>query len=159
MKRDYEIIGKISQINEELILKKKLINSSIIKKVNFNPKLLKKILISTLTITAIAILESHGVSAHGVNEFVTVTSQYQKPIKLESIVQFIDWLISLLRWFTTIVVGIIMTYSGYRYSTDISGSGVAEAKKIFKNCIVGLLLVYGGTSLTNFFIEKLTTFL
>lgn len=80
---------------------------------------------------------------------------YKELDKLDSIFAFIDWLIWLARIIISSVIGLITTYAGWKWSTDLSSGGVSDAKKILKNCAWGMFWVQFGATIANFFVDKM----
>lgn len=114
-------------------------------KIMSNKKLLKFI-ISTAVFTTLNLM---------FNDVALAGSPYKQPVNLNPVFEFVDWLIFMIRLITSVVIGLISTVAGYKWGTDISGSGQAEAKKILKNCASGLFWVWLGSTIVSVFVNKL----
>lgn len=112
-----------------------------------NKKLLKFI-ISTAITAAMTVYFQDVAFAEG-------QYKYKEPVNLKPVFEFIDWLVFMVRLATSTVIGLISTVAGYKWGTDISGSGQAEAKKILKNCAAGLFWVWLGSTIVSVFVNKL----
>lgn len=112
-------------------------------------KYVKAIIIGTTTLILTTTL----------NDISFAAETYERPPELDPIFAYIDWLIWLFRVIVSSIIGLIATFAGYKWSTDLSPSGVSEAKKILKNCAVGLFYVQFGATIANYFVDKLQSFL
>lgn len=149
MGKGYVIVGKF---NDEHV--KKMFNNEkdviIEEKSLQNKKILKGIIVTVLMLTVSSML-GDTVHANPYNEI-------ENSPDIKPVLEFIDWLVYMLRWIFSSVLGLIATYAGYRWGTDISSSGVTEAKKILKNAAIGLFWVQFGASVVNFVLDKLQSF-
>jgi hypothetical protein len=160
MRSQYQVVGKISEISfNDLIVKEE-------KTLNIDKKKLKMVALAAATILIASALQDHAFAAstagdvihsfttHG-GEAIPVNGTYKAPSELKTLLSFIDWLIWLFRVIVSSVIGLIATYAGYKWSTDITGDGQNAAKKILKNCFVGAILVWTGTTIANYFVGVL----
>lgn len=163
MRSDYVVVGKISQLSGNPETIQQLISTAELKFSNIDKKVIRKIIVTSISLIAVGLIEAHGIPVSaatiGQQAIETAASPYSAPAQLGAITSFIKWLISIIRWMVSIVIGLIATYAGFKMSTDISGSGVSEAKKILKNCASGAFFVQFGATLADFFISKLSSFL
>lgn len=168
---DYVVVGKFSQINIEEIFSEKIIERverSVSSK--FNSKIVRSVIAAGIAIAIGAILQDTTFAAEIHNTFAGYDqaavevmarpngSGYSEPTQLHAILKFIDWLIFMVRWIVSSIIGLICSYAGHKWATDISGNGVAEAKKILKNCAVGVFWVQFGATIGNYFVDKLASF-
>lgn len=155
MKRNYKVVvvnetPKIPAIDfEEVIIEKD-------NKYKIDKKKLRAIVISALVI-AISVATQDVSLAAGTETYVPVN--YQTPTQLKAIMEFIQWLIQLLRLIVSGIAGLICTFAGYKWATAIEANGQESAKKILKNAFVGGLLVWTGTSIADFFVGKMNQIL
>ena len=159
MKKDYVVIGKLSEISiEDLIVGHG-------KEVRVDKKKLKKFLGSVLAVAVMSIITQDVVAAQeafsisGETIEVAAVTQYKAPSQLSHLLQFIEWLIELLRLIVSSVAGLICTYAGYKWATAIESNGQETAKKILKNAFVGGLIVWTGASIADFFVSKMNQLL
>lgn len=153
-----QVVGKISEISiNDLIIEKEGL-------LNIDKKQLKIIALSAATILIASALQDHAFAAetasnvvHGIinHGAVEVSGAYQAPSQLGTLLKFIDWLIWLFRVIVSSVIGLIATYAGYKWATDITGDGQTSAKKILKNCFIGALLCWTGTTIADYFVGVL----
>lgn len=151
----YRVIGRLSEINLNDIVEP---NGD---RYWVNGKELRRVLTYSLTIFAAIVLDEVLFSglilaADGVQ---STAQSYSPPVELKSFVNFVHWLIWLLRWIVSSVIGLIVTYAGYRWATDISGDGQGAAKKIIRNCVAGAIMTWTGTTIANVFIDTLNKYL
>ena len=136
----YKVIGKISQINLEEVFSHKGINRS----------KLNALIVASLTVVLTGYLTTFADAS---------STAFEQPAQLDSIVNFIKWLIDLLKWTFSSIIGAILTFAGWKWATDISGSSQTEAKKIMKNCIVGGLIIWTGATIGDLFVDKMQAIL
>lgn len=159
MKKDYVVIGKLSEVSiEDLIV-------GYGKEVRVDKKKLKRFLGSVLAVVVMSIITQDVVAAqeafsiNGETIEVAAVTQYKAPSQLSHLLQFIEWLIELLRLIVSSVAGLICTYAGYKWATAIESNGQETAKKILKNAFIGGLMVWTGTSIADFFVSKMNQLL
>lgn len=111
-------------------------------------KNLLKFIISTAVTAALTVCFQDIAFAEG-------QYKYKEPVNLTPVFEFVDWLIFIIRLATSTIIGLISTVAGYKWGTDISGSGQTEAKKILKNCAAGLFWVWLGSTIVSVFVNKL----
>lgn len=153
----YKVIGKISDDKVKSMFKVNSLEdvfSSLSEKTHYK-RISKSIIIGAFTIVSMTMF---GDTSFALGEELN-TDKYKKPDDLDAIFAFIDWLILLTRIIVSSVIGLIATYAGHKWATDLSASGVSEAKKILKNCAWGLFVVHFGATIANFFINKLQSLL
>lgn len=157
--QDYVVIGKISEVDFESLLKEKI--NEKIEKPNVKKAIIKVLITTSAAILTASILEGCGIGnsayASTLNDSMVVgaAGAYKEPIQLRPVLNFIDWLIYMVRLIVSAVIGLIATYAGYKWSTDISGNGSSEAKKILKNSAIGLFWVHFGATIANFVVDKM----
>lgn len=171
MRNDYVVVGKFSEVNLEEIFGEKIVER-IEKSINskFSRSVIRSVVVAGIAVAFAAILQDTTFAAEIHNTFANHTQAtmevmarpngngYSEPTQLRAILKFIDWLIFMVRWIVSSIIGLIATYAGYRWATDISGSGVADAKKILKNAAVGIFFVQFGAIIGNYFVDKLASF-
>ncbi|MFW6007646.1 MAG: hypothetical protein ACOCP8_00155 [archaeon] len=86
----------------------------------------------------------------------TALPQYPE---LQKIVNFIKFIISLIQWASGSVSGLIATVTGWQMLTAKDGNSLAIAKKNFSNAFWALFFIFGGSSIAQFFVNKLYTLL
>ncbi len=92
--------------------------------------------------------------------FITTISVYAaEPLpdypELQKIIDFINFIINLIRFFSSSVAMLVATVTGWQALTSPEGSAMAIAKKNFTNAIWALFFIFGGSLLAKFFVQKL----
>lgn len=153
MKKHYEVVGKLSEINIE-----EIVNQSEGK----NKTQLKKIVATTVSTLLLTFILQDEALANSINDSMILANAntiYKTPTQLKSLLEFISWLIDLLRLIVSSVAGLICTFAGYKWATSLESNGQETAKKILKNAFVGGLIVWTGSSIAGFFVDKMNEIL
>lgn len=150
MKKHYRVVGTLSEIKAM-----ELVDFDEQNKAKVNNKKLKMIIASALaTIICLTIQDTSYAS-----ELITTGAPYKAPSQLQNLLQFVNWLVELLRLIVSSIAGLICTFAGYKWATAVESNGQEAAKKILKNAFVGGLVVWTGTSIADFFIGKMNDIL
>lgn len=155
MRQQYIVVGKLSEISiEDLVIEQN-------GKFNIDSKKLKIIVTGALSVAIMLALQDVSMAATlpGVHDSVVAMATYKQPTQLQHLLQFVSWLIQLLRLIVSSVAGLICTFAGYKWATAVEGNGAETAKKILKNAFVGGLIVWTGTSIADFFVDKMNQIL
>ena len=155
---DYVVVGKFSEVNIDDIFSIKD------KTIDFDRDKLKSLIIVSLGIIVTLAFQDQA-HAQGMseiifnNESIEAAANYKAPSQLRSILEFVDWLIDLLRIIVSSVAGLICTFAGYKWATAIESNGAESAKKILKNALIGGILVWTGTTIADVFVGKMNQIL
>lgn len=159
MSHKYIVVGKLSNLTvEDLVIQKE--NGFKIDK-----KKLKIIVAGALSLSILALLQDVTMAAElndhllASADAIPVSGGYKAPSQLRSLLEFVDWLVELIRLIVSSVAGLICTFAGYKWATAIESNGQESAKKILKNAFVGGLIVWTGTSIADFFVGKMNAIL
>lgn len=158
MKRKHKIVV-VPQIMEDNKIEIEKVVFQKNNKVVINKKKLKKVITSILAIVVIVSIQDASLASgfDSQNEMITVA--YQTPNQLKPMLEFVQWLIQLLRLIVSGIAGLICTFAGYKWATAIESNGQESAKKILKNAFIGGLIVWTGTSIADFFVGKMNQIL
>lgn len=162
-KNKYVVVGSFSELTLNQAVEKRE-KGFVVKK-----KVLKKIVIATLSAVLIGMLSDvsfaagiqdafsnysqPAVPAMANSTFTQVTGH--NPTQLKHILEYVNWLVEMLRLVVSSIAGLICTFAGYKWATTIDGNGAETAKKILKNAFVGGLIVFAGTTIADFFVGKM----
>lgn len=149
MKRDYVVVGKLSELKvEDLVIQKD-------NKFAIDKKKLKIAITTSLSLLIMTAFQDIGFAA----ELSNGTEVMKKPTQIAALFDFVAWLIELLRLILSSIAGLICTFAGWKWATAIESNGQESAKKILRNAFVGGLIVWTGTSIADFFVDKMNEIL
>ncbi|AEO93410.1 gp150 [Bacillus phage G] len=153
MKKHYEVVGTIAELDlRELITEKE--NSF-----DVNKEKLKFIVSAALsTLIFSLVFQDPSLAANG-EMIQTASSNFKTPTQLNHILEFVSWIIDLLKYILSGIAGLICTFAGYKWATSLEGNGQEAAKKILKNAFVGGVIVWTGSSIAGFFVDKMNEIL
>lgn len=80
------------------------------------------------------------------------TSQYQE---LDPLLNLLKFFIDLVRYCSAVIGGAIATISGWNIMINTNGQGIKTAKSNLSNALIGLVLVFFGSTMASFLIDKL----
>ena len=80
------------------------------------------------------------------------TQEYNELVPLMNLLKFF---IDLIKFCSAGIGGIIATISGWNIMVNTNGQGIKTAKSNLSNALIGISLVFFGSSLASFLVDKL----
>lgn len=91
--------------------------------------------------------------------FIFCTGFSQEYSELEPLINLLKFFIDLIKYCSAIIGGAIVTISGWNIMVNTNGQGIKSAKSNLSNALIGLILVFFGSSIASFLIEKIMNIL
>ena len=91
--------------------------------------------------------------------FIFCTGFTQQYPELQPLLELLKFFINLVKFCSAAIGGIIATISGWNVMVNTNGHGLKAAKSNLSNALIGLVLVFFGSSLASFLIDKLMAIL